>query len=235
MSKPEVPSGIEHLTLIERGSTIAERMSADVAHVNDCEREVIGTALNALYQAATCHRKCYGGPHILEALSGRLYNLGSSAYLLASRGYYDESLNLVRSMGEISNLISMSVIDKTAFNKWIASDKKTRLREFGPARVRTLLQQKAPELLIADSDWYSHFCESYTHATPHTKPNIDSETGRARAGGTFQPRRYATTLGELAMVLASVALIVCRYFKFDDLFGEIRCAIQAMGQTQNTT
>ncbi len=235
MSKPEVPSGIEHLTLIERGSTIAERMSADVAHVNDCEREVIGTALNALYQAATCHRKCYGGPHILEALSGRLYNLGSSAYLLASRGYYDESLNLVRSMGEISNLISMSVIDKTAFNKWIASDKKTRLREFGPARVRTLLQQKAPELLIADSDWYSHFCESYTHATPHTKPNIDSETGRARVGGTFQPRRYATTLGELATVLASVALIVCRYFKLDDLFGEIRCGIQAVGQSQNPT
>ena len=233
MSKPDVPSGIEHLTLIERGSTLAERMSADVAHENECDRELIGTSLNALYQAATCHRKCHGGPHILEALCGRLYNLGSSAYLLANRGFYDESLNLVRSMGEISNLISMSVIDKTAFKEWIASDKKTRLKEFGPARVRTLLQQKAPELLIADRDWYSHFCESYTHATPHTKPNVNSETGRAHAGGTFQPQGYATTLGELATVLASVAMIVCRYFKLDDLFAEIDCAIQAVGPAQN--
>jgi len=157
MSKPEVPSGKEHLALIERGSTLAERMSADVAREHECDRELIGTALNALYQAATCHRKCHGGPHILEALSGRLYNLGSSAFLLANRGFYDESLNLVRSMGEISNLISMSVIDKTAIKKWIASDKKTRLKEFGPVHVRTLLQQEAPELLIADTDWYSQF------------------------------------------------------------------------------
>ncbi len=235
MSKPEVPSGIEHLALIERGSTLAERMSADVAREHECDHELIGTALNALYQAATCHRKCHGGPHILEALSGRLYNLGSSAFLLANRGFYDESLNLVRSMGEISNLISMSVIDKTAIKKWIASDKKTRLKEFGPAHVRTLLQQKAPELLIADTDWYSQFCELYTHVTPQTKPNVHNETGLAHAGGTFQPQGYASALDELATVLASVAMIVCRYFKFDDLFEEIRCAIDAVSQTRDAS
>jgi hypothetical protein len=42
------------------------------------EREVLGTSLSALYQVATCHRKCFGGGHVLESLSGRIYNLAGN-------------------------------------------------------------------------------------------------------------------------------------------------------------
>jgi hypothetical protein len=42
-------------------------------------------ALAALYEVGTCNRKCWGGPHLLESLSVRVYNLGVSAYLLMVR------------------------------------------------------------------------------------------------------------------------------------------------------
>src|SRR5262249_22086913 len=127
----------------------------------------IGTSLSVLYQAATCHRECHGGPHILEALCGRVYNLGAAAYILANDGFYDEALNLVRSIGEAGNLISLSVVDKNALREWLSSDKKTRLRKFNPAEVRRALkEQEESAVLLADDDWYSRFCEKYTHITP---------------------------------------------------------------------
>ena len=96
---------------------------------------MIGTALSALYQAATCHRKCHGGSHVLEALAGRVYNLACSAYSLITQGFYDEALNLIRSIGEISNLISLSIVDKEAIAEWLSSDQKTRIKKFRPARL----------------------------------------------------------------------------------------------------
>lgn len=228
-AKMDVPTGIDHLALIERGSAWAQRRSHDAADDFEPDLALIGTSLSALYQAATCHRKCHGGPHLLEALCGRVYNLGSSAYLLAIRGFYDESLNLLRSVGEIANLIALSVIDKPAFGRWVASDKKARLTEFSPFKVRKRLEKAAPEMLIADDDWYSRFCESYTHATPHTRPNVHNGSNNAHVGGTFQATGYESVLGEVATLLASVAMLVCRYFKYDDLFAELQRMIHAAG------
>jgi len=77
------------------------------------EVALIGVALSALFQAATCYRSCSGGPHILEALAGRSYNLAAAAYTVITRGFYDEGLLLIRSIGEIANLIALSASDKT--------------------------------------------------------------------------------------------------------------------------
>jgi len=150
-----------------------------------------------------------------------LYNLGASAYILAQRGFYDEALNLIRSIGEISNLIALSVVDKEALKEWLSSDKKTRLRKFSPGEIRKTLKRHEPSLVLATDDWYARFCESYTHVTPQTKPNMHNARSEAYVGGVYQAAGIKSALDELATFLASVAMIVSRYFKFDDLFEEI--------------
>ena len=217
----DVPSGVRHLKLVAtlEAATHAESSKHLSALEADCR--LIGTALSVLYQAATCHRKCHGGPHIFESLCGRLYNLGASAYILAQRGFYDEALNLIRSIGEISNLIALSVVDKEALKEWLSSDKKTRLRKFSPGEIRKTLKRHEPSLVLATDDWYARFCESYTHVTPQTKPNMHNARSEAYVGGVYQAAGIKSALDELATFLASVAMIVSRYFKFDDLFEEI--------------
>jgi hypothetical protein len=217
----DVPSGLNHLEMLADLEAITYRESSKHLAESVTDRRMIGTAMSALYQAAICHRKCYAGPHIFEALCGRMYNLAVGAYVLALRGLYDEALNLTRSMGEVSNLIALSVVDKKALTEWLSSDKKTRLRKFSPREVRKALERQEPTLLLADADWYSRFCETYTHVTPKTKPNMHNSVGQGYAGGAYQPDGLRNTLGELATVLGSVSLIVCRYFKFFDLFEEI--------------
>lgn len=88
-----IPTGREHLlTAFEMGN-VTQTASAEILQEESEVITMLGTSLSALYQAATCHGKCYGGPHILEALAGRSYNLGAAAYTLLIRGYYDEILD----------------------------------------------------------------------------------------------------------------------------------------------
>jgi hypothetical protein len=229
MSAPaNIPSGIAHLKLVVKLEAATYAQSA--RHLRDTETEsqtLIGTSLSALYQASTCHRKCHGGPHIFEALCGRMYNLGVGAYLLAQRGLYDEALNLTRSIGEAANLIALSVVDKEALKQWLNSDKKTRLKMFSPSAIRKALERQEPRLVLATDDWYSRFCETYTHITPQTKPNMHNTYGRAHVGGVYQEHGLDAALDELATVLTSVAMIVCRYFKFFDLFDEISTSLRS--------
>lgn len=216
-----VPTGLHHIHGLEwlHGDTVSKSKAAWPTHAQ--ELKLIGTCLGALYQAATCHRKCHGGPHVLEALCGRTYNLAAAALQLSFAGYYDEALNLMRSMGEISNLVSLSVLDKDAIKKWLTLDTKSRISNFSPAAIRKMLkaQPDGTSLMYADGDWYSRFCEGYTHVTPQTKPNAHTTGGTV--GGLYQVAGIDTCIGELTNVLVFIAMIICRYFAFDDILEEI--------------
>src|SRR5437867_5520938 len=113
-----IPSGLDHLKMLAHLESITYRESSKNLAEFETDLRMIGAAMSALYQAATCYRKCYAGPHVLEALCGRMYNLAVGAYALALRGLYDEALNLTRSIGEVSNLIALSVVDKKALKEW---------------------------------------------------------------------------------------------------------------------
>jgi hypothetical protein len=218
----KIPSSEEHLEMLAAMTALSEGEAASKQQEVQTELRMIGTSLSVLYQAATCHRQCHRGPHILEALCGRMYNLGAAAYILATSGFYDEALNLIRSIGEAGNLLSLSVVDKNALREWLSSDKKTRLKKFSPAEVRRALKkQEESAVLLADDDWYSRFCETYTHITPQTKPNVHNDANQPYVGGVFQANGYSSTLGELATVLVAVSLYISKYFDFDDLFEEL--------------
>lgn len=93
--------------------------------------------------------------------------------------------------------------------------------------MRKALERQEPTLLLANDDWYGRFCETYTHVTPKTKPNMHNAQGQAYAGGVYEPEGLKNTLGEPASVLGSVSLIVCQYFKLSDLFDEISALVGA--------
>jgi hypothetical protein len=223
---PTVKTGLDHLNSILLGSANYQARSTQELHRHKCECAMIGTALSALYQAGTCHRGCRGGPHVFESLCARSYNLGCSAYLLAMSGYYDESASLIRSLGEIGNLISLSVCDKANFRQWLNSDHAIRMRQFTPAKIRKLIKNQKG-VLIADDAWYSHFCEAYTHVTPITKAKVHTAGTAGYAGGPFQSDGLSRMLGELATVLGAISMFISKYAKFDDLLADLFATLEA--------
>jgi hypothetical protein len=219
--------GKDHLDLILHGSELVRRKSwqALEEHVDHCG--LIGTALAALFEAATCHRGCNHGPHIFEAICGRAYNLGCSAFLLAMSGFYDESANLVRSVGEIANLVSLSSADPMLFQEWLTSDPETRKKKFSPYKIRMALE-KSGGIQIADQEWYTRFCEGYTHVSPGTKPGRHNDEGKGNAGGVFQLVGLNSSLDELLVVLVSLAMLVCKFFGFEDISESLVQGINAV-------
>jgi hypothetical protein len=216
----EIPTGLAYLELISYFGAIAVKNSA---HLNVDERDlkIIGTSLSVFYQAATCHRKCHGGGHMLERLVGRMYNLSCAAYSLITLGFYDEALSMIRSVGEIANLISLSCVDKDVIREWISCDRRTRLQKFSPMNVRKKLEEKEG-VIIAKYDWYSTLSEDYIHPTPNTQPNMHNKDGISVAGGVLQEQGAQKAIRNLAYCTGLTALLVCGYFKFDDLLNELK-------------
>ncbi len=128
----------------------------------------IGDTLSALYQISTIdHKK----PQVLQAIAGRVYNHGCGALILLHTAYYDECLNLCRSIGEIANLLSLFDSEPTEFKKWVDASKGQRISNFGPAAVRKKLLDKNGHLPISQ-EWYSELCESVTHPNPEMVPGF---------------------------------------------------------------
>ncbi len=176
---------------------------------------VLGTALSALYQLGTCHGHCRGGDHILESLAGRTNNLGSAAFLLTMNGYYDEALGLIRSIGEIANLLLLFAENPAKYGEWVQATKKARIKNFGPSAVQKLMKDKS--LTPMDGTWYSELCEKAVHVTPDTIPNLHNSAGQKYVGGIEQPEGFRKCVEQLTEISASVAMISSRMIGRDDL------------------
>lgn len=226
----KIPTGLAHSAMLGRINTENRRASEALLQERKEDLRTLGHSLAALYDASTCHRKCWGTGHVLEALGGRIYNLACASYSLVSIGYYDESLNLVRSIGEIANLLSLSVCDKAKFEEWLKSTKTVRIREFSPAKVRALLS-KSSGVLLMDEQWYSNLCAAYTHITPATKPNNFNSEHRNIVGGLIQAEGLDSALNQLTTLVSMVALFYCKYFELDDFFELIANRVQSENES----
>lgn len=215
-----IPTGLAHFALIRAGGQHALETSESMLQKMKPQLEFFGWALAALYEVGTCNRKCWGGPHLLESLSVRVYNLACSAYLLMVRGFYDEALSLVRSIAEIGNLISLVAAEKDVVPRWVAADKHIRIREFGPGAVRKRLE-KAKGVLVATPDWYAEFCEAYTHPTPGVTPNMHNTTGLGYAGGVVQEEGFKKALDEIIGKVGAVAMMAAAFAQLHDYLKEM--------------
>lgn len=100
----------------------------------------LGTVLSLLERAACCWWGCAGGDHVAESLVGRVYGLACGSHRLMQAGRYDESLLLIRALGEVTNLLTLFTTDKSALENWRVVDDKAQRRDFSPVKVRLALE-----------------------------------------------------------------------------------------------
>lgn len=215
-----VPTGLAHIDMIARINQRNRVLAQSLLQTHRKDLDLLGRALHVLYLAATCHRKCWGGGHVMEFMAARVYNLTCAAYSLICIAYYDEALNLTRSIGEAANLVALFHMDESAFKKWVSASKHERIREFGPGRVRTRLRTEGGVLLM-DDEQYSELCETYTHPTPGIAPNQHNDMQRAICGGIVQKDGLRESLNSLTGMVGAIALYYSKLFQFDDLFDDL--------------
>ena len=121
-------------------------------------------------------------------------------------GFYDESLLLCRSLGEIANLLCLFSQESSFFEEWKQSSQSDRMREFSPVKVRLRLEALPAKLPISQ-ERYKLMSERAAHVHPETKPQSYNILGIPEAGATFQDEGLLVCLNELA-----VAISICTAF-----------------------
>jgi hypothetical protein len=91
--------------LADASSKSTDKFCAEAGKSLPQTMDATGTVLSMLYRLACCYYGCHGGDHQVEWLVGKFVNQAVSAHRLVRAAQYDESLMLIRGMGEIANLL----------------------------------------------------------------------------------------------------------------------------------
>lgn len=166
--------------------------------------EQLGTLLSLLDRASSCWWGCRGDVHTAEHLIGRCCSYAMGAFALARSGFYDESIVLTRTLGEIANLCYLFAADSNALREWTDADDKRRRDKFSPVKVRLALEQTQRPVPI-DQNRYRQLSEKATHVTPSIPPQMYNASGVSKAGGVFQEAGLFFCFAEIGHALSIVA------------------------------
>jgi hypothetical protein len=189
-------------TLADHGSKATDKFFAPSRNMHPKTLAALGDVLSIMYRLGSCAYGCRGGDHQIEWLVGKQINQAVSAHRLIRAGQYDEALMLIRGIGEIANLLWLFRNDKAELTAWKAADEKTRIRQFGPAKVRQRLERHSSVGPLIDSKRYQALCEIGTHPTPGLAPGHYSGKGPPIIGAIPQTAGILVCINELAYAIA---------------------------------
>jgi hypothetical protein len=217
------PEGLDFLKLVAEQEDACEAATrCRIPHMGRnapaCVQN-LGTVLSLLDRAASCFWGCRGGDHVIEYLAGRVCSCSRASLRLLLLGFYDESLSLTRSIGEIANLFFLFNADGATLSQWKESTKDQRRNHFGPGRVRGRLQTMNLPLLIDDAR-YGELCEVATHPTPETKPQAHNLLGMPCCGAEFQDAGVLVALNDLALATGWALIPIPTLLNYCQLRGQ---------------
>lgn len=136
---------------------------------------------------------------------------------MTSIGQYDEALSIVRSLGELCNLLAYFRLYPVEFRKWASASEKDRIKAYKPVLIRKGIEEAGQIAVPMDADVYSELCAAAVHVTPDTAPNQHSTDGSRNVGGIKQEEGEAKVLSHLSYLLPQAAMIVTTLVGRNDL------------------
>src|SRR5260370_8713211 len=175
----------------------------------------LGNVQSLLDRAASCAWGCLRVDHCAEFLVGRAVGSSNAAMLLMTNGHYDEALSLIRSTGEVANLVCLFITDRALFERWKSIDDKTRRKEFRPVRVRQQLKASEGPLVI-DEDLYDVLSGFAIHPEPGGLVQAHNALSRSLLLPIFQAEGFLKCINDLARTMAFVAVFAAAFIKLPD-------------------
>jgi hypothetical protein len=223
LNEASVPEGLSYLKLAWKQEDFCEEATDQQIPQMGIKApqclENIGTVLSLLERLATCFWGCGGGDHVTEYLSGRTCSLARSGLRLIKFGFYDESLLMSRSIGEIANLLFLFVNDYSSFDDWKIVSEQQRKKNYSPIQVRLKLEALKLPIPI-DQQRYSRLSEMTAHVTPQTKPQNHNLIAKPTLGGYLQQTGVLLALNELAGSLGVAAACAGKLSKLNEAYKE---------------
>lgn len=181
----------------------------------------LNRAVDVLFILSTCKEGCRGGNHILENLLGRIVNHVVVSIMADAAGFHDEALSLLRSVGEIANLLALFRLDAKAYEQWVGASERDRRRTFAPVKVRLAVEKHGVIAVPMDQETYERLCERYVHVTPSTSANSHGPGELSHVGGYVQVAGSDEFNQALTYIVLQSAILAASLLQKKDLQQEL--------------
>ena len=208
-NETKLPAGIEFLRAVRGRENLCEATFDAWVSSEGIETtrvlEALGTVLSYLDCVASCRWSCSGGSHLEEHLIDRTLSNILAAHRLLRIGYFDQAGNIIRQIGETTNLVYLFMESNTSFVEWQNSSEKTKRKKFSPGRVRSRLTTLSLSPLW-DNKMYQLFSRALVHVSSSIEPRNHEVLTSPAIGSNYRPA--ATLLTIMSLSTAAVTLLL---------------------------
>jgi len=177
--------------------------------------QVTGETLMLLEQYGTCHWGCRGGAHLLERFAARTVSYALASLRLLWFGHYDEAYSLLRTLGELANLLLLFANDSDELRLWRDADESERRNSFGAAAVRGKLEGRRLPLVLT-RERFNVLSSRFAHSGQIPAAQLHNPSGVMTTGGYIQAGGLTYGIAQLAVFVATIALALSEQGEMPD-------------------
>ena len=159
---------------------------------------IIEQGQDYLYELIHSAPESEGDDLTVRLLGIRLFNACAASLNLLLSGYYQNATLQMRDMLETAFLLDYFQTDPALIAQWRGSDKKQRINQFGPAKVRTALDDRDGFTERKRADAYELLSELAAHPTNKGFQMLRPDGLNAHCGPFFEGTALAAVFSELA-------------------------------------
>lgn len=153
---------------------------------------------------------------VAQLLGMRTFNAFGASIKLALSGYGQNSALIMRDILETAFLLDLFRGNRTLIARWRVADKKARMKEFGPVKVREALDARDGFTSMKRFEMYELFSELAGHPTMKSawmmRPQKD---GDAVIGPFVETTALEAVLSEMGRLAIQVGEILDAFFPTD--------------------
>ena len=143
---------------------------------------------------------------VIQVLGMRTFNAFGASFKLALSGYSQNSALVMRDILETVFLLSLFRGDQTLIGRWRCADDKAQRRDFSPAAVRKVIDERDGFQGRKREEVYRMFSELAAHPTMKSVHMMRPEKGGAAVIGPFMaPDALQAVLSEMGRLAVQVS------------------------------
>lgn len=173
---------------------------------------MVQESLNLVYDLTKSYKSQTDDELTIQYIGIRFFNTTVSALKLLLSGYYQTSILVQRDILETGFLLDYFLFDKSQILVWKKSSSKDRLKKFGPAIIRKVLDERDGFKEKKREEIYRRLCEYAAHPT-YAGFKMAAPKGLGKIGPFFDVRYLKATVEELSQRLPLFSIIYLRHFE----------------------
>lgn len=195
-----------------------EKIRADSLRLIEAQQNLsdhltmIHGSMAGIYALAHDHVKATDDELTIQCLGLRLFNSAASSIKLGLSGYYQTAFAVVRDIFETVALLDYLHANPSQIAVWKASDKKQRIKQFGPGVIRDALNKRDQSSGNKRKEIYDRLSEYASHATAPGFQLLAPE-GLGQIGPFLSEKYLKAWLEEAVRFLVHGATIFMGYFQ----------------------